>query len=69
MPNVEAMTEAVKALRVEKEKQKELQNQRTEQRAAIQHSDQRINRMEQQLKVKIPTLSKRSHGEYPEKSI
>jgi intraflagellar transport protein 81 len=49
-PNVEAMMEAVKQLRAEKEKQRELQNQRTEQRAAIQHADQRITRMEQQLK-------------------
>jgi len=49
-PNVEVMMEAVKQLRAEKEKQKELLNQRSEQRIAIQQADQRIIRMEQQLK-------------------
>ena len=49
-PHVETMMEAVKQLRAEKEKQKELLNQRSEQRVALQQSDQRINRMEQQLK-------------------
>ncbi len=50
VPNVEVMMEAVKQLRGEKEKQKEYLAQRTEQRVAIQQADQRINRMEQQLK-------------------
>ena len=49
-PNVEATMEAVKQLRGEKEKQKELLAQRTEQRVVIQQADQRINRLEQQLK-------------------
>ena len=49
-PNVEPMMEAVKQLRAEKEKQKELLNQRTEQRVVIQQADQRVNRLEQQLK-------------------
>ena len=49
-PNVEATMEAVKTLRGEKEKQKELLAQRTEQRVVIQQADQRINRLEQQLK-------------------
>ena len=40
-PNVEVMMEAVKQLRAEKEKQKELLNQRSEQRIAIQQADQR----------------------------
>ena len=35
------MMEAVKQLRAEKEKQKELLNQRSEQRIAIQQADQR----------------------------
>lgn len=49
-PNVEPTMEAVKQLRAEKEKQKELLAQRTEQRVVIQQADQRINRLEQQLK-------------------
>ena len=49
-PHVETMMEAVKQLRTEKEKQKELLAQRSEQRVALQQADQRINRMEQQLK-------------------
>lgn len=50
VPNTEAMMQAVRQLRAEKEKQRELLNQRTEQRATIQQTDQRIARMEQQLK-------------------
>ena len=48
-PNLEPMLNAVKKLRQEKEKQKELQTQKAEQRMAISHAEQRIGRMEQQV--------------------
>ena len=41
---------AVKKLRLERERQKELMAQRSEQRTAIAHADQRMERLEQQLK-------------------
>ena len=44
------MLESVKDLRKEREKLKELQNQKSEQRTAISHGDQRIARLENQLK-------------------
>ena len=44
------MLESVKDLRKEREKLKELQNQKSEQRTTISHCDQRIARLEQQLK-------------------
>ena len=49
-PNAELMLESVRDLRKEREKLKELQNQKSEQRTTISHSDQRIARLEQQLK-------------------
>ena len=44
------MLESVRDLRKEREKLKELQNQKSEQRTAISHGDQRIARLENQLK-------------------
>ena len=49
-PNVDPMLESVKELRKEREKLKELQNQKSEQRTTISHFEQRISRLEQQLK-------------------
>ena len=48
-PNLEPMLNAVKKLRMEKDKQKELQTQKAEQRMSIGHADQRIGRLEQQV--------------------
>lgn len=50
MPNAEMMLDVAKRLRLEKEKEKELNNQRQEQRTAIQHADHRLQRLEKQLK-------------------
>ena len=49
-PSVDTMLATAKKLRMEREKEKENQAQKAEQRTAIQHSDQRILRLEQQLK-------------------
>jgi len=43
------MLEVARRLRMQKEKEKELQNQRIEQRTAINHCKQRIHRLELQL--------------------
>jgi intraflagellar transport protein 81 len=48
-PNLEPMLNAVKKLRLEKERQKEFQSQKSEQRVAINHADQRMERLEQQV--------------------
>ena len=40
---------AVKRLRLEKDKQRELQTQKAEQRIAISHAEQRAGRLEQQV--------------------
>jgi hypothetical protein len=45
------MLNAVKKLRMEKDKQKELQHQKLEQRTAISHAEQRIGRLEQQVSL------------------
>lgn len=47
----EPMLNAVKRLRQEKDKQRELQAQKSEQRIAISHAEQRIGRLEQQVKL------------------
>lgn len=49
-PNFDPMMSAVKELRQEKERQKELQAQKGEQRTAIGHGEQRLSRLERQLK-------------------
>ena len=48
--NEEAMLSVAKKLRQEREREKELQTQKADQRTAIQHIDQRVARMEAQLK-------------------
>jgi intraflagellar transport protein 81 len=48
-PNLEPMLNAVKKLRLEKERQKELMSQKAEQRMSISHSEQRMGRLEQQV--------------------
>ncbi len=49
-PNLEPMLAVAKKLRQEKERERELQSQKVEQRTSIQHIEQRIQRMEKQLK-------------------
>ena len=49
MPNLDVMLEVAKKLRQEKEKNKEIKSQKQEQRNNINHSQQRIMRLEQQL--------------------
>ena len=52
------MLESVRDLRKEREKLKELQNQKSEQRTAISHGDQRIARLENQLKEMRQALTR-----------
>ena len=49
MPNLEVMLEVAKKLRQEKERNKEIKSQKQDQRNNINHSNQRIMRLEQQL--------------------
>ena len=49
MPNLDVMLEVAKKLRQEKERNKEIKSQKQEQRNNINHSQQRIMRLEQQL--------------------
>ena len=57
------MLESVRDLRKEREKLKELQNQKSEQRTAINHGDQRIARLENQLKEmrQVVTLDRKNY--------
>ena len=49
MPSLEVMLEVGRRLRLEREREKELQNQKTEQRTAISHANQRVQRLRAQL--------------------
>ncbi|KAB7496012.1 Intraflagellar transport protein 81-like protein [Armadillidium nasatum] len=62
MPNQEAMLESARNLRKEKEKQKEMSQQESDLRSQIQLADQRIGRIEVQLK----DIRKASLGTTPE---
>jgi intraflagellar transport protein 81 len=48
--NKEAMLEAAHALRLEREREKSLANQKQEQQASLNHTEQRLQRLQQQLK-------------------
>ncbi|XP_063245204.1 intraflagellar transport protein 81 homolog isoform X4 [Bacillus rossius redtenbacheri] len=50
MPNKESMLAAAHALRKERDREKELANQRQEQQVALAHTEQRAVRLQQQLK-------------------
>lgn len=49
-PHHEAMLTAAHELRVQREREKELINQRQEEEAALLHRDQKLQRLQQQLK-------------------
>jgi len=44
------MLEAAHALRLEREREKSLANQKQEQQASLNHTEQRLQRLQQQLK-------------------
>jgi len=48
--NKEVMLQAAHGLRVEREREKSLANQKQEQQASLKHTEQRIQRLQQQLK-------------------
>ncbi|CAG2053694.1 unnamed protein product [Timema podura] len=50
MANREAMLSAAHTLRLEREREKELANQKQEQQTALSHAEQRVGRLQQQLK-------------------
>lgn len=50
VPSYDAMLAAAHELRVQREREKELINQRQDEEAALSHRDQRLQRLQQQLK-------------------